>query len=138
MRKSGSGPLAPIYYLIVLFLLVACSGGGAPPASIPAPVSQKLSISPPDPTGAVTITGEPGAVQPGALVQAKNVTQSGPFLIVRGWLIRSAVAQTFEVETFADDLGGFTLLIDGSFGDQIDIRQEVGGEFSPAVSLSVP
>jgi hypothetical protein len=119
-------------------LLVACGGGGAPPASIPAPVSQKLSISPPDPNGAITITGEPGAVQPGARVQAKNVTQVGPFFIVRGWLIRSALAQTFETETFADDLGAFTLLIDGASGDQIDVRQEVGGEFSPAVSLTVP
>ncbi len=138
MRKGGSGALAPCYYLLVLLTLVACGGGGAPPASIPAPVSQKLSISPPDPNGAITITGEPGAVQPGARVQAKNVTQQGPFLIVRSWLIRSALAQTFETETFADDLGAFTLLIDGSSGEQIDVRQEVGGEFSPAVSLIVP
>ena len=138
MRKGGSGALAPVYYLLVLLLLVACGGGGAPPASIPAPVSQKLSISPPSPTGAVTITGEPGAVQPGALVQAKNVNQVGPFLTVMNWLIRSAQAQTFETETFADDLGAFTLLIDGASGDQIDIRQEVGGEFSPPVSLIVP
>lgn len=137
MRKPR-GAKAPIHFILTLFLLVACSGGGAPPASIPAPVSQKLSISPPAPNGAITITGEPGAVQPGARVQAKNVSEEGPFLIVKSWLIRSALAQTFETETFADDFGAFSLLIDGASGDQIDVRQEVGGEFSPPVSLTVP
>ena len=139
MRNGKSWAKAPGYYLWILVLLVACGGGGAPPASIPAPVSQKLSISPPQPNGAITITGEPGAVQPGALVQAKNVSEQGPFLVVvKSWLIRSALAQTFETETFADDQGAFTLLIDGASGDQIDVRQEVGGEFSPPVSLTVP
>lgn len=136
LKRRGAKALC--FHLLGFFLLVSCGGGGAPPASIPAPVSQKLSISPPAPNGAITITGEPGAVQPGARVQAKNVTEQGPFLIVRSFWIRSALAQTFETETFADDFGAFSLLIDGASGDQIDVRQEVGGEFSSAVSLTVP
>ncbi|MCC7343382.1 MAG: hypothetical protein IT573_00485 [Deltaproteobacteria bacterium] len=115
-----------------------CGGGGAPPASIPAPVTQLMTISEPGPTGAVSITGAPGAVQPNANVQAQNVDQVGPFTWLKELLIRSAHAQTFFVEVTADDQGAFNLLIDGTSGDRIDIRQEVNGEFSPAVSLTVP
>ncbi len=115
-----------------------CGGGGAPPASIPAPVTQLMTISEPGPTGAVSITGAPGAVQPNANVQAQNVDQVGPFTWLKELLIRSAHAQTFFVEVPADNQGAFNLLIDGAGGDRIDIRQEVNGEFSPAVTLIVP
>ncbi|MCC6271897.1 MAG: hypothetical protein IT572_00395 [Deltaproteobacteria bacterium] len=115
-----------------------CGGGGAPPASIPAPVTQFMTISPPGPTGAVSIIGGPDAVQANANVQAQNVNQVGPFTWLKELLIRNAHAQTFFVEVTADNQGAFNLLIDGASGDRIDIRQEVSGEFSPAVSLTVP
>ncbi|HKY64400.1 MAG TPA: hypothetical protein VJR29_13395 [bacterium] len=116
----------------------ACGGAGTPPASIPAPVTQLMTITEPGPTGAVQITGAPGAAQPNATVQARNVNQLGPFTWLKELLLRSAHAQTFETETIADAQGAFNLLIDGASGDRIDIRQELNGEFSNAVSLTVP
>lgn len=115
-----------------------CGGAGTPPASIPAPVTQLMTISEPGPTGAVQIIGAPGAAQPNATVQARNVNQLGPFTWLKELLLRSAHAQTFETETVADAQGAFSILIDGASGDQIDIRQELNGEFSAAVSLTVP
>ena len=109
------------------FLGIGC-GAGAPPASIPAPVSSLLAISPPGPTGAVSVTGAPGSVEPFANVQAQNTTQVGPFTLLQPWwerlgLLKNAHAQTtFFVETQADDQGGFSLLIDGQSGDTIAVR----------------
>ena len=132
-----------LFYLLSLVFLASAAtwlgcGGGTPPASIPAPVTQLMTISPPGPTGAISISGQPGAVQPNALVQARNVDQVGPFTWLRELLLRSAHAQTFQTEVFADDQGAFNLLIDGASGDTIEIRQEVNGDVSPAVALTVP
>lgn len=130
---------------VLFFLLLgtlsfggSCGGGGAPPASIPAPVTQLMTISPPSQTGAVLITGEPGAALANATVQARNVNQVGPFSWLKELLIRSAHAQIFITETLADDQGAFSLQIDGSSGDTIEIRQELNGDFSDAVALIVP
>lgn len=130
--------LGSIFLLMQSLTWAGCGGGGAPPASIPAPVTQLMTISEPGPTGAVSIVGAPGAAQPGANVQAQNVNQVGPFTWLKELLLRSAHAQTFFVEVTADNQGAFNLLIDGATGDRIDIRQEVNGDFSPAVSLTVP
>jgi len=118
--------------------LSGCGGVGSPPASIPAPVSQLIALSPPGPTGAVGITGDVGSVEPGATVQARNVTQAGPFTRLLNWLIRKAYAQIFEDSTVADDEGAFFLLIDAESGDTIAIRQIVGGEVSPETDKIVP
>ncbi len=120
-----------------LFTWIGC-GGGAPPASIPAPVTQLMTISPPDPTGAVTITGQPGAALANATIEARNVNQVGPFSWLKQLLIRSAFAQTFQVTTQADNQGAFSFLIDAASGDRIDIRQDLNGDVSDPVSLTVP
>src|SRR4029434_658312 len=127
--------------LILAFAAPGCGGGaGAPPASIPAPVASFMTISPPDPVnGAVTINGGPNTVLPGATVQAKNITQAGPFTQWENPLIRKAFAQIFQAEVIADDQGAFTnLQVDGIPGDRIGVRQEVGGEFSAVTELIVP
>jgi len=129
--------LATGLVLLNLAVLSAC-GGGAPPASIPAPVTQLMTVSPPDPTGAVTITGQPGSVLPNATVEARNVNQVGPFSWLKQLLIRSAFAQTFTNQATADAQGAFSLLIDGASGDRIDIRQQLNGDFSDPVSVIVP
>lgn len=120
-----------------LFTWIGC-GSGAPPASIPAPVTQLMTISPPDPTGAVTITGQPGAALPNATIEARNVNQVGPFTWLKQLLIRSAFAQTFQVTAPADNQGAFSFQIDGASGDRIDIRQDLNGDISDPVSLTVP
>jgi hypothetical protein len=123
----------------ILLPWIGCGGAGSPPASIPAPVSSLMTISAPDPTGAVTINGAAGSVQPGANVQAKNITQAGPFTRWENPFLRNAYAQTFEAQVTADDQGAFTnLRVDGATGDHIGIRQEVGGDFSPVTELIVP
>ncbi|MFO1463439.1 MAG: hypothetical protein U1F66_06650 [bacterium] len=132
-----------LFYLASLFALLSVvtwygCGGGAPPASIPAPVTQLMTISPPDPTGAVTISGQPGAALANANIEARNVNQVGPFTWLKELLIRSAFAQIFTAQTTADAQGAFTLLIDGASGDRIDIRQELNGDFSAPVTLTVP
>jgi len=124
--------------LLCFFALASCGGGGAPPASIPAPVTQLMTISPPDQTGAVQIVGQEGAALPNATVQARNVNQVGPFSWLKNLLLREACAQTFITETVADANGAFTLLIDGASGDRIDLIQELNGDVSPPVSLTVP
>ncbi len=134
-------------WLLALSALLICPllgcGAGAPPASIPAPFSSLLSISPPDPTGAITISGAAGSVEPNANVQAQNISQAGPFTFLKkwkDWLIRSAYAQLiFFAEVPADNQGAFNnLRVDGASGDIIGVRQEVGGEFSPDTQLTVP
>ena len=126
--------------LLALTLLIwaGCGGAGAPPASIPAPVTQLMTISPPDQTGAVQITGQDGAALPNATVQARNVNQVGPFSWLKNLLLREAHAQTFITETVANANGAFTLLIDGATGDRIDLIQELNGDISDPVSLTVP
>ena len=130
--------LQSIFFLLTVAALVACGGGGAPPASIPAPVTQLMTISPPGPTGAITIQGQDGAALPNANVQAQNVTAVGPFSWLKQLFIRNAHAQTFTTEVPANAQGAFILQIDGASGDQIDIRQELNGDISPEVSLTVP
>ncbi len=137
------------YLKISIFsLLLALAGCAAasPPASIPAPVSSLLAISPPGPTGAIDITGAPGAVLPDATVQAQNFSAIGPFTFRNPRknglpLVKSAYAQAqqiFFVEVTADGQGAFNLRIDGQSGDIIGVRQEVNGDFSPETQLTVP
>ncbi|MCE9624417.1 MAG: hypothetical protein K8R69_03025 [Deltaproteobacteria bacterium] len=135
LRNSG---FRGLLFSLCLLALFSCGGGGAPPASIPAPVTQLMRISPPDQTGAVQITGQDGAALPNATVQARNVNQVGPFSWLKNLLLREARAQTFITETVANANGAFTLLIDGATGDQIDLIQELNGDVSDPVSLTVP
>jgi hypothetical protein len=114
------------------------SGASAPPASIPAPVSSLITLTPPDETGLIIVTGDEGAVEPGATVIAANITKGGIVLWWEDLFIRSAHAQLFEATTNADDLGRFVLNIDGDSGDQIGIRQMVGTEQSDVTIKIVP
>src|SRR5262245_28306680 len=140
MRKTLAQVLSFLFLISLSVLALQSCGSGAPPASIPAPVASFMTISPPDPVnGAVTINGAPGTVNPGATVQAKNITQAGPFTRWENPLLRKAFAQIFQAEVIADDQGAFTnLQVDGATGDRIGIRQEVGGEFSAVTELIVP
>ncbi len=121
---------------LILLPMFGC-GAGAPPASIPAPVSQRLTVLPPNQDGLVGIIGAPGAVNPGANVEATNLTQGGSFSIL-DLIIPKAQAQVGVVTVTADDQGGFILDIQGATGDDIALRQEVGGEFSDETIVQVP
>lgn len=114
------------------------SGASAPPASIPAPVSSLISLTVPDPTGLIIVTGDVGSVQAGATVIVANTSKGGVVMRWEDWLIRSAQAQVFEATTTADDQGRFIVNIDGSSGDQIGIRQQLGADQSDPIFLDVP
>lgn len=132
--------IAGLTFLIPSVSHIAGCGSGAsvPPASIPAPVSSLISLTVPDPTGLIIVTGDEGAVEPGATVVAANISKGGVVNLWTDWLIPSAHAQVFEATTTADDAGRFVLNIDGDSGDQIGLRQQVGTEESDVTIKIVP
>src|SRR4030095_16923047 len=115
------------FSLLVLLLLPlwGCGGIAPPPASIPAPVSQLITVNPPDANGNAAIIGSAGSVLPNANVQATNISQGGSFLVIDeasilDLLIPSAHAQQpLVVQTTADDQGRFALDIPANSGDDI-------------------
>jgi hypothetical protein len=113
------------------------SGGNAPPASIPAPVSSLITVSPPNQDGIVLVSGAPGAVLPGADVIAANLTQGGFVQRLEGLLIRDAQAQT-QASAHADDQGAFNLELEANSNDEIGLRQFANGEQSDVTILDVP
>lgn len=128
---------------LLLLSLWGCGGGLAPPpASIPAPVSQLLTVLPPNADGNSGVLGAAGSVQPGATVQATNLTQGGSFSALEpsplDLFIRTAHAQTLVFETVADDQGAFAVDVPADSGDDIAIRQVVDGEASDFVIRPVP
>lgn len=129
-----------VFLIPSLSNVAGCSGGGAssPPASIPAPVSSLITLTTPDNTGLIVVTGQDGAVNPNATVLAANLTQGGTVFRWEDLIIRSAYAQVFQAATNADANGAFILNIDGNSGDQIGLRQEVGGEQSAITVIDVP
>lgn len=131
---------AGLFFLIPsLSHVTGCSSGASsPPASIPAPVSSLITLTEPDQTGLIVVTGDAGSVEPGAMVLAANLTQGGVVFRWEDLLIRSAHAQVIQATATADDQGRFSLNIDGASGDQIGLRQQVGAEQSDVTVLDVP
>ena len=128
----------------LLFLLPAFSsvggcgsGASAPPASIPAPVSSLITVSPPNQDGLVLVSGAPGAVLPNANVIAANLSQGGFVRRLEGLFLREAHAQV-QASVQADDQGAFDLELEGTNGDEIGIRQIVDSEPSDVTIVNVP
>ncbi|HEX5035592.1 MAG TPA: hypothetical protein VFX30_00315 [bacterium] len=126
-------------FLIPAFSSVGGCGSGvnAPPASIPAPVSSLITVSPPNQDGIVLVSGAPGAVLPNASVIAANLTQGGFVQRLEELFLRSAHAQVQAAVT-ADDQGAFDLELEASEGDEIGIRQIVDSEPSDVTIVNVP
>jgi hypothetical protein len=113
------------------------SGVNAPPASIPAPVSSLITVSPPNQDGIVLVSGAPGAVLPNADVIAANLTQGGFVQRLEGLFLRSAQAQV-QATAHADNQGAFDLELEGANGDEIGLRQFDNGEQSDVTIVNVP
>lgn len=109
-------------------------GAGAPPVSIPGPEAlnmQNVTISPPDNTGTVTVTGTPGAALPGAEVRVRNL---GPQV---AWYEKAVLSSAFaavgdEVRVTANGAGAFTAQIKAVIGDRVSVSQRL----SPATQYS--
>src|SRR5579885_2178385 len=88
--------------ILVLFCLggYGCStGASAPPVSLPAPVTGRLTVSSPDETtGVALVSGDDGTVTTGSLVQATNESKTSALLIPVLDLFPTAEAPT----TFPD------------------------------------
>lgn len=109
------------------------AGGGTPSTEIPAPVSH-LSISSPDSSGLVRVTGEAGFADAGSTV---TITNSGPtsfhlldLLISRAW------AQA-TVSVIANADGSFEATLSASEGDVISVTYTRDGS-ETEVADSVP
>lgn len=127
-----------LFISLIIAGLLGCPA--SPPAGIPAPVSNLMSVSNPDGSGAVAITGDPGAVNGGATVNAANVSQSGLKMEIKNFLIRPAFAQAgpgFTNSITANGDGSFVLFLSAAVGDQIEVTQTVGEETSDPTLLTV-
>lgn len=129
-------------------LLTGC-GGVSPPVGIPAPVSQLMKIQGPDPTGVVSVIGDPGSVLPDAVVSAANIDQGGQVIqasLWESWLFGVANAQVSpnmpidqtERDVVAASDGSFRMRLTGSQGDTLRFVQNVGGDKSPPTDVTVP
>lgn len=144
-----------------LFGAAGCSttGASAPPISLPAPVTGRLTVTSPDETGAALVVGDEGAVPAGALVHAINATQDPAGLRVAGlWsqslfamsaLFPSAQAQTsfpevctraYHACSYAGDDGSFEITV-GAENDHeiiVEILNSDGFRISERLRRPVP
>ncbi len=131
-------------HVSIIFVALGCfaalqfgsCAGGAPPVSIPAPVSTLgMVVAEPDPSGLVLVAGAPGAAEPGATVLATNIGPSSR--LWKNLFLKNAYAQVQAQTTAAPD-GSFFLEIPAAIGDRIELIQEVNGERSNPVEVVVP
>lgn len=135
----------PFRFLFLLILLVfgllrsgalSC-GGASPPAGIPAPVSNLMSVGNPDGSGTVTVTGAPGSVNPGAMVSGSN-TSGVASSFSRLWMNAAwAENQSFSASTIADTDGSFRLRLNASIGNILRLTQALGTDTSLPTELPV-
>ena len=136
---STIGKIHNILIAFVCACLFSC-GGASPPVGIPSPVSNLMTISNPDSSGSVTLTGAPGAVLPGAIVTAANTSQqvqkSSP---IETLFFGTAWAQsgTTQADTIAASDGSFELTLSGQVGETVQVVQTVAGQTSPPTDLVI-
>lgn len=120
--------------LLATLVIGACtkSGADAPMVTLPAPVTGKITISEPDEEGAVTITGDAGAVTADVTVMAINRDTADETGLLDGlapnWLVSEAWAQSFPDVcertgrgcALADGDGAFSMNLIAEEGHEID------------------
>jgi hypothetical protein len=132
-----------IVFLICFSLLGVTNCGSSssatstssPPVDIPSPVSH-LSISSPDATGQVTVTGEAGFADAGTTVTVENTTTSSARLLP-SWVIQDAFAQTVSATATVAADGSFSTHLAASEGDTLTVTYTSGGTETSAED-SVP
>jgi hypothetical protein len=124
--------------LLVCCLLLGLWGCPAsPPAGIPAPVSELLAVGNPDTSGNVQITGAPGAVLGGAIVNSNNNMPTATLTLPKFILPNAHAAELLFDSTAANPDGSFTLTVNAKVGDVIQVTQTVDGKTSPPTDLLV-
>jgi len=117
---------------------LGCStSASAPPVSLPAPVTGRLTVSSPDETGAALVVGDDGSVAAGSLVHGVNETQATASLIDLSDVVAvldvfpAAEAQAalpaicssaFHACAIADAAGSFEIQLQASDDDAIGVE----------------
>ncbi|HEX5037574.1 MAG TPA: hypothetical protein VFX30_10485 [bacterium] len=146
------------FYLSLLVLgLAGCStttAASAPPISLPAPVTGRLTISSPDESGNVLVVGDEGAVPAGSLVHAVNNSKDAVALRVLegtlfGWVsvaeaqagLPEICGHTFHACTLADNNGSFELSVPAAEDEEIIVEildPATGARISERFQKKVP
>lgn len=128
-----------LFFLLATFALagLGCTNA-SPPASLPAPISQLMTVGNPDSFGEVSIVGAEGSVLGGATVTADVDVPIAGFTRLENWLMGAAWAQVGNgISTQADENGAFELRIPAQIGDNLLLFQSLGDRRSPDVDLKV-
>jgi hypothetical protein len=142
--KKFTERFAFVSLILMVLLFLAHCGAGSPPASIPAPVANFMTATPPagGPPTTTVISGAPNTVQPNSTVTLANLTQGGTTTkLHRNLFIGSAYAQTAPfVQVQADGQGAFTAPpLTANVGDDVGVRyRNAIGDFSDEVVMQVP
>ncbi len=151
-------------FLVISFLglLLQLAGGGpwgcstatrgaeAPPVSLPAPITGRITVTSPDEDGTALVVGDEGAVTGGSLVHVTNTTEGGSALLLFSDLFPSAMAQaslpaicsrTFHACGTAEEDGSFEIEITAAEDDAIEVElldASTGTTISEKSSHQVP
>lgn len=122
-----------------------CSAGAsAPPVSLPAPITGRLTVTSPDESGVALVIGDNGAVPADSLVHATNETQASAAFVVFPDLSTTQpdiCKLAFHGCAFADADGSFEISLNASADDSIAVGildQTTGSTISEKTSHSVP
>ncbi|MDX1386167.1 MAG: hypothetical protein R3257_01160 [bacterium] len=126
-----------LFFLISVLIFGTFGCSASPPAPLPAPISQLMTVGNPDASGEVSIVGAEGSVIAGATVTAGVEIPLAGFAWLERWLVGVAWAQVEESSTQADDNGAFVLSLKAETGDNLLLFQSLGAQRSPDVSLKV-
>lgn len=120
--------------LAVLFLLSAftsCGSSSAPPVSIPAPVTGRITITSPDEDGVALVVGDDEAVTADSVVHVTNETQASSASLFLEKIFRPAYAQetlpsicsqAFHACGRAESDGSFEVEMTASENDEISVE----------------
>lgn len=149
------------FYLGLLALgLAGCSSttaASAPPISLPAPITGRLTVSSPDESGVALIVGDEGAVPAGSLVHAVNNSQDAVALRVfegletalLGWVspanaqsgLPEVCGKAFHACVLADNNGSFELSVAAAENEEIIVEildPATGARISERFQHAVP
>lgn len=136
---------------LFLMLIIGCGSASAPPISLPAPLTGKVTVSSPDDDGLIHVDGTEGAVTADSMVMAINENTATTAWMMKALdiAIRPAYASVFpdvcnlpgHACAQADSNGSFSILIPGEIGHVIVvvlIDPLTGDEISDRITRDVP
>lgn len=143
--------LLKVLFVFALFALQiswgSCGGSSAPPVSIPAPVTGRITVSTPDDEGLSLVVGDDEAVSADAIVLVINEDKANVAWKLLDLIIPNLLAQSFPARCSlvgracaqADSNGAFSVEIEAEGEDEITIRViDTAGNESPQIRKTPP